>query len=65
MKIMCYNKGTKEKETNKKCSKLSKTTRKRQCTNSVQPKGSAKGRRDTAKKSMVKGGMKRYDSLQF
>ena len=43
MKIMCYNKGTKEKETNKKCFKLSKITRKRQCTNSVQPKRFGKG----------------------
>lgn len=43
MKIMCYNKGTKEKGTNKKCFKFSKTTRKRQCTNSVKPKGFGKG----------------------
>ena len=30
MKILCYNKGTKEKETNKKCLKFSKNKKRKQ-----------------------------------
>ena len=41
MKISCYNKGTKEKESNKKCLKFSKSTwrRKDQCTKKEVNKG--------------------------
>ena len=65
MKNSCYNIGTKRKKQTKNVSNSQKQRGNANAQIVYSRKGSAKGRRDTAKKSMVKGGMKRYDSLQF
>lgn len=50
MKILCYNKGTKEKETNKKCFKLTKIRRNTDAWLKQPTKECwQKGRRDTTK----------------
>ena len=65
MKILCYNKGTKEKETNKKCLKFSKKQRgNTDAQIGLSQRTWHRGCRD-ATKNKVKGGKKRYDSLHL
>ena len=62
MKNICYNKDTKEKETNKKCFKFS--IRRNQCTIEIaNQEDQQKGRRDTSKEKNGKEGTKSDDSL--